>query len=207
MIILRQKSYSKFGRFVGDIEKKIQSRGDKIRSKIDEIKPIDTKERKSLLGKLYDEAKKSGVRKIKGSDYEFDPDTNSIITTKGGLKDNPIFVAHELGHSQRYKTRTGKRNIDASLKTPANWDFIEKKQKSGKTPSFLEAVKTSIKTIGERIPQLHEEAAANRRGYKLLKKSGASKETLDLAKKTYKLGYKSYKSSAKSQIISPFKNY
>ena len=35
MIILRQKSYSKFGRFVGDIEKKIQSRGDKIRSKVD----------------------------------------------------------------------------------------------------------------------------------------------------------------------------
>lgn len=206
MIILRQRQYSRFGRFFESVDKRVKLRGNNISDSINKLPSVKTKERKTLLDQLYKEAKNSGIKVEKGPNYEFLP-PGTINVEKGGRKDNPIFVAHELGHSQRYKTKFGKRNIDASLSDPASWEYTKEKFDTGKTPSFWKALKTSIKTTKQQIPQLYEEAAANRRGYRMLKDYGASPETLDLARKTYKLQHKEYRNRAKSDIISPFKNY
>jgi len=210
MIILRQKSYSKFGKLISRIVGKKREEGDKIRADIDSLDNISKSERRKLLGKLYEGTKKSGVGKTKGLDYEFDPTqgkNGAIITKQGGLKDNPIFIAHEIGHSENWKTKGGKRRIQASLETPANWEYKEKKLRTGKRPSFGKALKTSFKSAKQGLTQVREESKANKKGLELLKKSGASKKTLDLARKTYKLQNKSYRNQTLAQILDPLKNY
>ena len=210
MIILREKSYSKFGRFIGGIVSKKREDGDRIRTDIDSLESVDRGERRKLLGKLYEGAKKSGVGKIKGLDYEFDPTqgpNGAIITTQGGLKDNPIFVAHEIGHSENWRTPRGKRRIQTSLQEPATNEYIREKLDSGKRPTFGKALKTAFRSARQGLTQVREESKANKRGLELLKKSGASKGTLDLAKKTYKLQNKSYRNQTLTQALDPLKNY
>lgn len=213
MIILRQKTYSKFGRFIGGIVNKRVNKGDKIRADIDSLGNVNKGERQKLLGKLYEGAKKSGVGKIKGEEfdeYRFDPTqgpNGSIVVTQGGLKDNPIFVAHEIGHSENWRTPKGKRRINISLQDPANNKFIQEKLDTGKKPGFGKAIRTSFQSARQGLTQVREESKANRRGLELLKKSGASKGTLDLARKTYKLQNKSYRNQTLSQALDPFKNY
>lgn len=210
MIILRQKSYSKFGKFIDKVVNKKRELGDKINDDIDSLDRVDKNERRKLLGKLYEGAKKSGVEKTKGSAYEFDPaqgKNGAIITTRGGLKDNPIFIAHEIGHSENWKTKGGKRRIQASLQTPANWNYKEEVLKTGKRPSLKKALKTSFQSAKQGLTQVREESKANKKGLELLKKSGASKKTLDIAKKTYKLQNKGYRIQTLTEMLDPLKNY
>ena len=210
MIILRQKSYSVFGRAVGKFIDRKREENDKTRATLDSLESVDRNERRKLLGKLYGKLKRSGVGKFKGSDYEFDPTQGSngaIITTQGGLRDNPILIAHEAGHSENWKTKAGRRRINTSLETPARWDYIQEKYETGKTPSLKKALTTALKTGKQRLTQVREESKANKNGLRLLKESGATKKTLDLARKTYKLQKKTYRNNALTEILEPLKNY
>ena len=188
---------------------------------------ISSKEEEVLRKKLLKDAKESGAKvKEQGlsrSGYNFRKDR--IIL---GQKADASTVAHEMGHRE-YMRPGGSGNIIGKAahkvgglsrvtqhpkrrlgKTIRGGIFIngvhsgykkEKDKKEGKKTGIVTKTKSIALPAALMSPLLIAEASASRKGYKMLKKSGASKEFLKAARKRYRNAYGTYVASSTSPVL------
>lgn len=108
-------------------------------------------------------------------------------------------LAHELGHQLNRVSKnpiTRKRNqISTKFRTKFNPDPTD-------NPNLRKYVKYTV--LGKTIE--HEEKSASKKGYKLLKKSGATKKQLEKAKENYKTNLDTYRYLRRAQSDSILAN-
>ena len=174
---------------------------------------IDESENKALIERLKKESEKKRI-KIKTIDHPrlkgnamYNTRNDVVSLGKGKSKFNQADVlAHELGHAEHFKNRSGSvigkiahsgirypgaiamhRLGEASILAGVNGYTLGKKVKDQDGKSTIADKIRRAAPAAIMAPVLIAEAAASRQGLKMLKKAGASKQTMSKAKKS--LGY------------------
>ena len=179
-------------------------------------------ENANLLRKLKEIGEKDGI-KINISPYNsvpgvysktINPKTKEILEEEIGSSAYAGTLAHELGHSRHFKGRDGSKlgklahKLDNTTRNPkvSTTALIGsglvsgiragmKKEKDEKV-STLNKLTPALTGAAVFLPTVGAEIAASRRGYKLLKKSGASNEYLKHHTKNMKAALGTYLTSA-----------
>lgn len=172
---------------------------------------IDESENKALTEKLIKESGKKGIQ-IKTIDHPvlkgnamYHTEKDVVLLGKGKSKFNQADVlAHELGHAEHYKKRGGSvigkiahsgavrfpgalsmyKLREASVLAGVNGYTLGRKVKDQDGKSTTTDKIRRIAPAAIMAPVLISEAAASRQGLKMLKKAGASKQTMSKARKS-----------------------
>lgn len=148
--------------------------------------------------------------------------TDTVVLGKGKLSD-PEILAHELGHTQYVHKGRSKDIIGkAAHKTQALSKFgtgsvanvayaaggfksgmkSAKNKAEGKKERTWDKVKSVAIPAAVSAPLLITEGAASRKGLKMLKEAGASKEAIKTARKNLGTAYKTYLTRAEASMLS-----
>lgn len=188
---------------------------------------ISSKEEKVLRKKLLKDARESGAEvkewRLPSSGYNSRKDRITL-----GQNADAATVAHEMGHREHLRPGGSGSIIGKAAhkvgglskvtlhpkhplgKTIRGGIFIngvhsgykkEKNKKEGKKTGIVTKTKSVALPAALMSPLLIAEASASRKGYKMLKKSGASKEFLKAARKRYRNAYGTYVASSTSPVL------
>jgi len=121
---------------------------------------------------------------------------------------NIDLVAHEIGHASN---ATSTNPIVKSTHKRANKISGESDSKFGMLTSKMgthrrSGLKNIIRDFIDEESLIAEESRASRKGLKILRKSGATKQKLDQAKANYKIGLDSYKGKGRANWKSTLRN-
>lgn len=146
---------------------------------------------------------------------------------------NAATIAHEVGHSEHYKGRSGGKvgklahNIDATLSKPlkgkavrdrltkslkgntafagvgfANGLNAERKKQRGEERNIYNKIGSAAIPLALISPRIMKEAAASKKGLKMMKELGASKELIDQSKKKLGRALNTYTTSSSAPVVS-----
>ena len=171
-----------------------------------------------LVKKEFDMYKKELGYEPEGIDREildsFYKNNGNIINIRGELSKNNQIAAHELGHWKNAKSKKGslKRGIyelDKLVREKPDKKFIPNENK-GKTRNRIAKTGTILENLGKDLGEMiivpQEERNAWNNGIKVLKKSGASKDELQLMRDLKKKFVESYVTGLKAIKAEKYKN-
>lgn len=167
-------------------------------------------EEKKVLKNLLKDSKSKGIKIKQERDLggpSYNPQSN--LVNAAGSK-NPSIIAHELGHAHYYKNRDagiiGKaahkakrivptRLLNMSASIASGVDKARREERGEEERKILKhsGWATPLVTYS---PTLVSEAAASKKGLKLLKKAGASKELMKASKKNLGAAFGTYATAA-----------
>lgn len=188
---------------------------------------INSKDKKEISEKLLQKARKQGIKIGKTNELsDFYVPGKDIIALRD-LKDvDPSALSHELGHAQYMKSGRSKNIIGkaahSKIAQRISRPFIEqpgkaavmsasigtisgianaKKKAEGKELNLWDKTRAVALPALLASPTLISEAAASRKGIKMLKEAGASKELINQSKKKLRHAFGTYASQASIPIM------
>ena len=158
---------------------------------------IDTK---SIREEGYDELRKTKKMNniIKNNDNIIIHGTE-IFTRKGKEKSaRAESHAHEVGH-----LKNNSRNNWLIKRSRKSREKFETSEENGEpAPASL---REGISRFLDKISIIHDEKKANKNALKFLKDKGATKEELEKAEKTLRLGLETYKQHGRAYVLRPIR--